>query len=326
MNVGIPGEDRDPLPLHPGKGQAVKWLLAAVGAVFAYLFVQIVAAVVVGVVMLTTDVDTLMFAATASNLALAVLWWLHLRPQALMRCGEERPSRPARIALLACVLLALGLVLQVTLSCVLTLVLPLFPEVMDAYLELMELAGISGEMDIATFVEAAVVAPIAEEAICRGVMLEFCLRAVCPELQGIWLQHGDGERPAARPKVSSRRFWVANAIQALLFAIMHLNVVQGVYAFALGMLLGWIVRRTGGLRAATLLHMAVNGASAFMDVLDPLLGGAFVPVLLVGGVLSAVLVWAVARLTDEGPSEDGMTGGGPAEEGPAKELPAGERP
>lgn len=326
MNVGIPGEDRDPLPLHPGKGQAVKWLLAAVGAVFAYLFVQIVAAVVVGVALLTTDVDTLMFAATAGNLTLAVLWWLHLRPRALMRCGEERPSRPARIALLACVLFALGLVLQVTLSCVLTLVLPLFPEVMDAYLELMELAGISGEMDIATFVEAAVVAPIAEEAICRGVMLEFCLRAVCPELQGIWLQRGDGERPAARPKVSSRRFWVANAIQALLFAIMHLNVVQGVYAFALGMLLGWIVRRTGGLRAAILLHMAVNGASAFMDVLDPLLGGAFVPVLLVGGVLSAVLVWAVARLTDEGPSEDGMTGGGPAEEGPAKELPAGERP
>lgn len=316
MNVGIPGEDREPLPPRPGLGHAAKWLLAAVGAVFAYLFVQIVAAVVVGVMLLTTDIDTLLIAATAGNLALAVLWWLHLRPRALMRCGEERPSRPARIALLACVLLALGLVLQVTLSCVLTLVLPLFPEVMDAYLELMELAGISGEMDILTLIDTAVLAPIAEEAICRGVMLEFCLRAVCPELQGIWLQRGDGERPAAWPKVSSGRFWVANAIQALLFAIMHLNVVQGVYALALGMLLGWIVRRTGGLRAAILLHMAVNGASALMDVLNPLLGGAFVPVLLVGGVLSAVLVWAVARLTDEGPTE----------EGPVEKLPAGERP
>ena len=95
--------------------------------------------------------------------------------------------------------------------------------------------------------------------------------------------------------------------QALIFAVMHLNIVQGVYAFAMGLLLGWLVRRTGRLRAAVLLHMAVNGASELMVLLDPLIGDALVPALVVAGAVSAVLVWAVARLT-VGESQRGATG------------------
>ena len=129
-------------------------------------------------------------------------------------------------------------------------------------------------------------APIAEEAICRGVALEFCLRATCPE-----------PCPAARGDVPTARFWAANVAQALIFAVMHLNIIQGAYALALGLLLGWIVRRTGRLRYAALLHMAVNASSELMDVLDPLLGGVLVPTLVVGALVSVALVRVVARLT-----------------------------
>ena len=113
------------------------------------------------------------------------------------------------------------------------------------------------------------------------------LRALCP-----------GWRPASRPEAPDVRFWAANAIQALVFGVMHLNVVQGVYAFALGLLLGWVFRRTGRLRAAVLLHMAVNASSMLMDVLDPLIGGALVPALVMGALAVAVLTAVVARLTD----------------------------
>ena len=286
MEIGVPGEGGEPPAPRYGAGHVVKWLLAAVATAPAYLLAQILAALVVGIALLTTDVDALTSVATLAGLVLAVLWWLYLRPQAILRREEARPSRLARIAALVCVLLALGVVLQVTLSCVLTLVLPLFPKVMEGYLELMELAGIADEVSLATLVEVAVMAPVAEEALCRGVALEFSLRAFCPG------------RPSGHREVPAARFWAANVVQALIFGVMHLNVVQGVYAFALGLLLGWIVRRTGRLRAAVLLHMAVNASSMLMDALDPLLSVALVPVLVVGALVAAALTAAIARLTD----------------------------
>ena len=287
MNVGIPGEDRGPAaPQRYGAGHVAKWLLAAVGAALAYLAAQVAALVAIELALPSFDTDRLAFLATAASLVLAVLWWRHLRPGARLRREVARPSRPERRVLLTCALLVLGLVLQVTLSIVLTMVLPLFPEVMEFYLELMELVGISGQTDLVTLLDIAVLAPIAEEAICRGVALEFCLRATCPE-----------PRHAARGDVPTARFWAANVAQALIFAVMHLNIIQGAYALALGLLLGWIVRRTGRLRYAALLHMAVNASSELMDVLDPLLGGVLVPTLVVGALVSVALVRVVARLT-----------------------------
>lgn len=300
MEVGIPGEGPEPpqSPEPPGPseapgtrpsaGHAAKWVLAAVGAALAYLATQVAALVAVVLALPMADIDRLAFLATTASLVLAVLWWRRLRPGARLRREVARPSRPERRVLLACALLVLGVVLQVTLSVALTMVLPLFPEVMDFYLELMELAGISGQTDLVTLLDIAVLAPAAEETICRGVALEFCLRAFCP-----------GQRPAAQDEIPTACFWAANVVQALIFAVMHLNIVQGVYAFGLGLLLGWIVRRTGRLRAAVLLHMAVNGASELMTPLEPLLDGALVPTLVVGGLVSAALVLAVARLTAE---------------------------
>ena len=316
MELGIPGEGGEPPARRPGVGHAVKWLLAAVAVAPAYLLVQVVAALVVGIALLTTNIDLLTAAATLASLVFAVLWWLYLRPQALVRLEVPRPSSPAGIALLACTLLALGMALQVAISAALTLVLPLFPEVMDEYIELMELIGVSEEMRLLTLLETTVLAPIAEEALCRGVALEFSLRAFCPELRAGWSRGRREGTPAigekdlrSRHEIPDARFWAANAFQALIFAVMHLNIVQGVYAFAFGLLLGWIVRRTGRLRAAALLHMAVNGASELMVLLDPLIGDVLVPVLVVAAVVSAALVWAVARLTAGEPRRGAVAAG-----------------
>ena len=161
MEVGIPGENGErPAPPH-GAGHVAKWLLAAISTAPAYLLAQSIAALVLGIALLSTDVGLLTSFATFAGLALAVLWWLHLRPRALLRRDEARPSRPTRVAALACTLLVLGIALQVVLSCALSLVLPLFPQVMDNYLELMELAGIADETSLVTLVEIAVLAPIA---------------------------------------------------------------------------------------------------------------------------------------------------------------------
>lgn len=294
MEVGVPGEGpeppRSPEPQKPrsGAGHAARWVLAAVGAGCAYLLAQIVALVALNLALPSTDIDRLALVVTMASLALAAFWWRRLRPQARLRPEAARPSRPGRRVLLACTLLVLGFVLQVVIGAAVSLVLPLFPEVLEFYLELMELAGVSGPTDLVTFVDLAMLTPAAEELICRGVIFEFCLRATCPE-----------PRLAARGDVPPARFWAANVAQALVFALMHLNIVQGAYAFVLGLLLGWLVRRTGRLRAGVLLHMAINGSSELVGGLYPLLGNALVPTLVVGGLASAALVWVAAHLTAE---------------------------
>lgn len=55
---------------------------------------------------------------------------------------------------------------------------------------------------------------------------------------------------------------------ALLFGLMHFNLVQGVYAFVLGILLAHIVERTGGLAAAAAAHMAANLVSVLWTETD----------------------------------------------------------
>lgn len=55
---------------------------------------------------------------------------------------------------------------------------------------------------------------------------------------------------------------------ALLFGVMHFNIVQGVYAFVLGILLAHIVYKTGSLLTAAAAHMAANLVSVLWTETD----------------------------------------------------------
>jgi membrane protease YdiL (CAAX protease family) len=62
-------------------------------------------------------------------------------------------------------------------------------------------------------------------------------------------------------------FTAANIIQAAVFGIYHLNVIQGAYAFLLGMILGYVANKYKSITASILLHMAVNSSSYLMYLL-----------------------------------------------------------
>ena len=51
---------------------------------------------------------------------------------------------------------------------------------------------------------------------------------------------------------------MANIIQAALFGIMHGNLVQGAYAFALGLILGYVYHKYQSLVIPILFHMSFN--------------------------------------------------------------------
>lgn len=57
----------------------------------------------------------------------------------------------------------------------------------------------------------------------------------------------------------------AIVIQAVIFGLVHLNVVQGAYAAAIGLILGYIYYWSGSLFASILVHMVLNSSSILLE-------------------------------------------------------------
>jgi membrane protease YdiL (CAAX protease family) len=87
-----------------------------------------------------------------------------------------------------------------------------------------------------------VIGPIVEEFIFRGILIN---RAV------YWM-----------PK------WAAVAVSALIFGAMHGNVIQGLYAFLVGLLLGYIYIKTRNIIAAIAAHMVFNAYDLLLNALS----------------------------------------------------------
>jgi membrane protease YdiL (CAAX protease family) len=89
----------------------------------------------------------------------------------------------------------------------------------------------------AFFFMAVVAAPLLEEALFRGIILDGFLKNYKP--------------------------WHAIFASALLFAVIHGNLTQGIGAFVLGILFGWIYWNTNSIIPCILLHF-INNLIAFV--------------------------------------------------------------
>jgi membrane protease YdiL (CAAX protease family) len=81
-------------------------------------------------------------------------------------------------------------------------------------------------------------APVSEELVFRGAILRALLR---------W----------------TSRHWVAIAISAVLFALIHANPAQMPHAFLIGLLLGWLYYRTDSIVPGIVYHW-VNNSVAYV--------------------------------------------------------------
>lgn len=233
--------------------------------------------VVVGVAaaLSTGDYESFVESPAFSNMALAlsvvaqlviiaVFWprWRRMeRTSFVARREGVVPSGASFVKSLA-LLLLIGVSAQFLGSGLLGVVELFFPEAMAEYSELMEDSSV-GVFAVISALSIAVLAPINEEIVCRGVMLECAMRAMSPGWNAT-----DGARYRA---VSARAFWIANTLQALAFGVLHMNLIQGSYAFVLGAVLGWVFWRTGKLRYPIILHFAMNASSYLVEPLYPLL-------------------------------------------------------
>ena len=185
-----------------------------------------------------------------------------MRPASFVARREAVATNDVSFAKSLALLLVIGVSAQFFVGGILEIVELLFPEAMAEYSKFMEDTSV-GVFAIVSALSIAVLAPINEEIVCRGVMFEYAMRAMSPG----W-NVTDGARYRA---VSARAFWIANTLQALAFGVLHMNLIQGGYAFVLGAVLGWVFWRTGKLRYPIILHFAMNASSYLVEPLYPLL-------------------------------------------------------
>ncbi|MBQ7066971.1 MAG: CPBP family intramembrane metalloprotease [Lachnospiraceae bacterium] len=125
-----------------------------------------------------------------------------------------------------------GISVQCFFSCALNLILPLFPKTHENYKELLNSMGMG--QGLMPFVYTALLAPVAEELIFRGLTLKY-QEKVLP-------------------------YFTANFMQAFLFGIYHQNIVQFVYAFFVGILLGYLCKKYNSLVLVMVVHGIVNAS------------------------------------------------------------------
>lgn len=133
--------------------------------------------------------------------------------------------------------LATAMGLELTLSCVLITIGSLFPGSMDGYNQIVTSMGFTNLSVIST-IATLVAAPLAEEILFRGLIMKLLYKG-------------------------GYNFWVANVIQAVFFGIVHGNLVQGLYAFAMGFTFGLIYKRTGKIWACIVAHVVFNAFGTY---------------------------------------------------------------
>lgn len=164
-------------------------------------------------------------------------------------------------------MLMLGLSLQFLISLCLTAVLSLIPEGMSSQYDALLESLVGGNTWI-SIVVTVIIAPFAEELLFRGVTLKM------------------GERCVP--------FFAANIIQAFLFGVYHLNIFQGVYAFVLGLVLGFVVHYFHSIWPAILLHAFTNGAAQLLSLIPEDANAMLVYVAM--AVLGVILLFASIKL------------------------------
>ena len=161
-------------------------------------------------------------------------------------------------------LITAGVAGQFLIDSILALIRPLFKSAFAAYDDLVaNVTGVTSSwlMLVAVFL----LAPVAEELLFRGLTLTYAKRCM----------------PAT----------LAIIIQALIFGIYHGNIIQGTYAFLLGILIGFLVHKTDNLLAGITFHIALNisimavPSGLFNSITSRILTACVSAVILAGSIL-----------------------------------------
>lgn len=223
------------------------WYLMSIVPLITMLVIQIIVATVMMFGwMITAGFDTGMELYTENSVVLLVwlhvwsllitgLWYYLYVVRRQKRAGIPFAGKFTGKSFGFTVMLAFGA--QLLVGLLLTIWQLAAPDMIEAYNQMMEEAGIA-ELSVLSVIATVILAPVGEEIIFRGLTIEYLKKA------------GAG-------------FWVINVIQALFFGIAHMNLVQGTYAFLLGLACGYVVLRYESLLAGIAVHFVFNAYGTF---------------------------------------------------------------
>lgn len=178
-------------------------------------------------------------------------------------------------------------IMAIATSFILDPVSMLLPEMPEDMVKLME--QLLGGPTWVAFISVSIFAPFFEEWLCRGIVLRGLLKKVGPT-------------------------W-AIIISALFFAALHMNIWQGVSAFFMGLVFGYVYYKTGSLKLTMLMHFANNTLALilskipslkdvdyFYEALSPWAYGGVYAVALIALVFGLILIKGI-------PQKEGNLGG-----------------
>ncbi len=215
-----------------------------------------------------TDVYTALIPITW--IFLFYFWYRSMLKKDSFPGGNGNPANGYRIKLFTLknmfflALVALGC--QIVIGSGMELILPHFEKIMKEYNELIEEFMYGNAVVI--FITTVVLAPFSEELLFRGVIMKKAQR-IAP-------------------------IGVAILIQAILFSLFHMNIVQSVYTFPAGLILGYVAYQFKSIKASIVLHMMFNALSYVMIMPENMI--MFITYLVFGGVILTIGLWWISNV------------------------------
>lgn len=207
----------------------------------------------------------------------AVLFYYHLFYKKGKPLSENRHLRPS--SFLYTLLLTWGMSHAVSL--LLYFLAFAMPRQMQDYASMMDGSGIS-QYSVLWVISTLVLPPLVEETIFRGLTLRLLRRAGAP-------------------------FFVANIIQAVLFGFFHMNLIQGIYAFCLGLVLGFLANHYRSLTLAMVFHCAFNFIGTVgSDLENRYLPEGFWFILILFGLVAMIAAYTLIRRERPRPRQKGV--------------------
>lgn len=165
--------------------------------------------------------------AVLAALALGFWYWKRFCPKKQPRRSISSIINPWMAGGLAVMMVGM----QYISTYVVMLLGTLNPSWYQTYEDLMKSIGF-GDVTLVLAIYSIIIAPISEELIFRGVTMKYAVKTM--------------------------PFWAANLMQAFLFGLFHANIIQGAYAFVVGLFCGYVCYKGGSLYLSILFHMMFN--------------------------------------------------------------------
>lgn len=165
--------------------------------------------------------------AVIAALVLGFWYWKRFCPKKRPRRAISSIINPKMLGGL--ILMMIGM--QYISTYVIALLATINPGWYHTYEELLKSIGFE-DVTLLLALYSVLIAPISEELIFRGVTMKYAIKA----LPFLW----------------------ANILQAFLFGLFHANIIQGTYAFVVGLFCGYVCYKGGSLYLSILFHMLFN--------------------------------------------------------------------